>query len=149
MTEAANFEVLPPVSHPDVDGPAPVLTAEQLAILRKVENLARMLDSAVKIPGLNFRVGADGIAGFLLPVVGDVLAAVASGYIVVQASKLGLPAPKLMKMVSNILIDTGVGAVPLAGDLLDVAVKANLKNADIIREHFQLPPMDREWKDSA
>lgn len=145
MTEAANFEVLPPASGDTADGPPPVLTAEQLAILKRVENLARMLDSAVKIPGLNFRVGADGIAGFFLPVVGDVLAAVASGYIVVQANKLGLPGNKLMKMVTNILVDTTVGAVPLAGDLLDIAVKANLKNADIIRDHFQLPPMDRDW----
>jgi hypothetical protein len=99
------------------------------------------------VPGLNRRIGVDGLIGLFLPVVGDGLAAMASGFIVMQARKLGLPSTKLAKMVSNILIDTGVGAVPLAGDIFDLAVKANLKNANIIREHFGLPPMRQTWGD--
>lgn len=144
MEAETHFEIIPPDSPPRMDGPVP-LTQEQMRILKQVETLARVLDSAVNVPGLNRRIGVDGLLGLFLPVVGDALAAVASGFIVMQARKLGLPSAKLSKMLSNILIDTGVGAVPLAGDIFDLAVKANLKNANIIREHFHLPPMRQTW----
>ena len=144
MEAEAQFEIIPPDSHAKIDDPS-ALTPEQMRILKQVETLARLLDSAVNVPGLNRRIGVDGLLGLFLPVVGDALAAVASGFIVMQARKLGLPPAKLAKMVSNILVDTGVGAIPLAGDIFDLAVKANLKNADIIREHFDLPPMRQTW----
>jgi hypothetical protein len=144
MVAEAQFEIIPPVSPAAIDDPS-ALTPEQRRILQQVETLARLLDSAVNVPGLNRRIGVDGLLGLFLPVVGDALAALASGFIVMQARKLGLPPAKLTKMISNILVDTGVGAVPLAGDIFDFAVKANLKNANIIREHFQLPPMRQTW----
>lgn len=148
QAEAAAFEILPPDSTASRAraGEPSSLSAEEQRILKTVETLARVLDSAVNVPGINRRIGVDGVLGLFLPVVGDALAAMASGYIVMQARKLGLPPAKLAKMVSNILVDTGVGAVPIAGDIFDLAVKANLKNADIIREHFNLPPMERTWK---
>lgn len=148
MATEAQFEIIPPGAPAGVDDPS-ALTAEQMRILKQVETLARMMDSAVNVPGLNRRIGVDGIMGLLLPVVGDALAAVASGYIVMQARKLGLPSAKLAKMVSNILVDTGVGAIPLAGDIFDMAVKANVKNANIIREHFNLAPMKQTWDEPA
>lgn len=140
-----HFEVLPP-EMPEASAPPQYLTPDQELILKQVEKLARILDSAINIPGLNWRVGADGAIGMLLPVVGDVATSLASGYIVIQAGRLGLPRAKLAKMVVNILIDTGVGSVPFAGDIFDLVVKANLKNVDMIRAHFQLPPMERSWK---
>lgn len=143
MTEEIRFEVAPPVPPAFPDDP-PQITPEQLAILVQIENIARFMDAAVKIPVLNFRMGADAVIGFLLPGIGDVAAALASGYIVVQAQKLGLPPGKIAVMVTNILVDTGVGAVPFAGDILDIAVKANLKNANLIRAHFKLPPLPRK-----
>lgn len=145
MPNETDFEVLPP-EMPGASTAPSDLTPEQELILRQVEKLARILDSAINIPGLNWRVGADGAIGLLLPVVGDVATSLASGYIVIQAGRLGLPRAKLAKMVMNILVDTGVGSVPFAGDILDLVVKANLKNVDMIRAHFQLPPMERSWK---
>jgi len=146
MTEDRHFEILPPALPKAENAASPPLTAEESVIIEQLEKLARAMDSAVNIPGLNFRVGADGVLGLLMPVVGDVIAAAASGYIVIQAHKLGLPPVKLAQMAANILIDTGVGAIPFAGDLLDIAIKANLKNVDMIREHFLLPPMSRTWE---
>lgn len=145
MPNETDFEVLPP-EMPGASYTSADLTPDQELILKQVEKLARILDSAVNIPGLNWRVGADGVIGMLLPVVGDVATSLASGFIVVQAGRLGLPRAKLAKMVMNILVDTGVGSVPFAGDIFDLVVKANLKNVDMIREHFQLPPMERSWK---
>lgn len=144
MAAEAQFEIIPPGAPDGIDDPS-ALTPEQTRILKQVEALARVLDSAVNVPGLNRRIGVDGLLGLFLPVVGDALAAMASGFIVMQARKLGLPSTKLAKMVSNILVDTGVGAIPLAGDIFDMAVKANLKNANIIREHFNLTPMNQTW----
>ena len=144
MAEEVNFDVIPPSHLAPPDAPA-LVTPEQMAILLRIENIARFMDSAVNIPGINKRVGADGVIGIILPGIGDLAAALAAGYIVALARKLGLPPQKLAKMVSNIVVDTGIGAVPLAGDLFDLAVKANLKNADMIRAHFRLPPMPRAW----
>jgi ABC-type lipopolysaccharide export system ATPase subunit len=145
MPNETDFEVLPP-EMPGASYTSRDLTPDQELILKQVEKLARILDSALNIPGLNWRVGADGIIGMLLPVVGDVATSLASGFIVIQAGRLGLPRAKLAKMVMNILVDTGVGSVPFAGDIFDLVVKANLKNVDMIRAHFQLPPMERSWK---
>jgi hypothetical protein len=140
MTEEITVEVISEADSRDTGEPA-LLTPAQLAILLRIESLARFMDSAVRVPVIKLRFGADSVIGLLLPGIGDVAGALASGYIVLQASKLGLPSVKITRMVSNILVDTGVGIVPFAGDILDIAVKANLKNANLIREHFRLPPL--------
>jgi Domain of unknown function (DUF4112) len=143
MADEAHFEIIAPSHSAPPELPPPLVTPEQMAILLQVENIARFMDSAVNIPGINRRVGADAFIGIILPGIGDVAAALVATYIVALARKLGLPPQKLAKMVMNILVDTGVGAVPVAGDLFDLAIKANLKNANLIRAHFRLPPLPR------
>ncbi len=142
MAKEIEFDVMPPDTLAPTTGPA--LSLEQMALLQRIENFARFLDSAVRIPGINLRIGADSVLGLVLPGIGDALTAVGSGYVVLQGSKLGLPRIKLARMVTNILVDTGVGAVPFAGDIFDVFIRANLKNVNIIREHFSLPPILRK-----
>lgn len=144
MAEEAHFEIIAPSHSVPPELPPPLLTPEQMAILLQIENIARFMDSAIRVPVIKFRFGADSVIGLILPGIGDVAGALASGYIVLQANKLGLPSAKIARMVSNILVDTGVGIVPFAGDILDIAVKANLKNANLIREHFRLPPLVRK-----
>lgn len=111
---------------------SPLGHAARIARLRR---LAVLLDSAIRLPG-GFRIGADGIIG-LAPGIGDTLTTALSAYIVYEASQLGLPRHKLWRMARNVAIDSVVGAVPLLGDLFDVAFKANLRNLAIIEEHFQ------------
>ena len=101
-----------------------------------VRALARLLDSAVKIPGTNFRVGADSLSG-LIPGVGDVAGAMLSGYVVLVATRLGAPAPVVARMLLNIGIDTLVGAVPVLGDVFDVAWKSNQKNVALLDSHLR------------
>src|SRR5687767_8986818 len=96
-----------------------------------VRQLARLLDSAVRIPGTNIRVGLDALLG-LIPGIGDAIGAALSGYIVLAAAKLGLPKSVLARMVLNLGIDTAVGAVPILGDLFDVAFRANTRNIALI-----------------
>ena len=100
-----------------------------------IRSLARLLDSAFRIPGTGITVGADSIFG-LVPVVGDLAGAACSGYIVLASARLGAPASTLLRMLINIGIDTIVGSVPVLGDMFDVGWRANIKNADLLDRHL-------------
>lgn len=104
------------------------------ATLRRLSNLAYLLDDRFRVPGTNIRFGLDGIVG-LLPGIGDVTTAAVSGYIVLEARRLGIPKRLLMKMVSNIAIDAAVGIIPIVGDFADIHWKANRKNVHLLLEH--------------
>ena len=111
------------------------MTSKETAILKRLRTLATMLDNQFTIPGVGTKIGFDALIG-MLPVAGDTVTGVLSAYIVVEAWRLGLPAGKLLRMALNIVVDTGVGAVPLAGDLFDVFWRANIKNLRIIEAHL-------------
>lgn len=108
-------------------------------ILKEIEAIARFMDGAFEIPLLGQPIGADALAG-LLPIGGDLLTAIVSGYIVVRAKMMGVPKAKIWQMIGNIVIDTLLGSVPIAGDAFDVYWKANFRNIDIVRAHFGLGP---------
>jgi uncharacterized protein DUF4112 len=100
-----------------------------------IRTLARLLDSAVEIPGTGIRIGADSVFG-LVPVVGDIAGAALSGYIVLASARLGAPASTLARMLVNIGIDTAVGSVPVLGDMFDVAWRANMRNVELLDVHL-------------
>ncbi len=60
---------------------------DRLARLRRMRGLARLMDTALRIPGTRFSFGADSIMGFV-PVVGDFGGAAISLYIVNEARRL-------------------------------------------------------------
>jgi hypothetical protein len=105
--------------------------------IARLAKLARLMDTAIRIPGTGIRFGADSVLG-LLPVVGDASGAVIGLVIVNEARRLGLPPEKLARMVANIATDAVVGSVPLVGDLFDVYFKSHRRNAQIIFEHFDV-----------
>lgn len=39
-------------------------------------------------------------------------------------------------MLGNLLADTAVGSVPIAGDVFDVYFKSHRRNAQIVLDHF-------------
>lgn len=94
------------------------------------------MDTAVEIPVIGVRVGLDPLLG-LLPVAGDVLAAVISGWILVEARRMGTPWALIGRMLGNVALDLSVGAVPLVGDLFDVLYRANLRNVALLEQHFE------------
>ena len=103
--------------------------------LARIGLLAKLLDSAFLIPGLNRRVGLDAVLG-LVPGVGDAISAALASYIIWEARQLGLPRWKIARMVGNVAVDTALGAIPLAGDVFDVFFKSNERNLRIIHEHL-------------
>ena len=112
----------------------PVSAARRLSRLR---HLAWLIDGAFRVPGTRFRFGLNSIIG-LTPAAGDALLAAVSLYIVWEARALGVPGDKLMRMLTNVGVETLAGSVPIVGDLFDMAYKANLRNLAIIEEHLGL-----------
>lgn len=102
-----------------------------------VEALARWLDYAFELPG-GFRFGAAGIIG-LIPGIGDIIDALISLYIVVRAIQLQVPRVAVARMLVNVGIESAAGVVPIAGDLFDVAFKANRRNYRILKSYLTQP----------
>ncbi|MDX0414087.1 DUF4112 domain-containing protein [Sinorhizobium medicae] len=108
---------------------------EQLTRLRWIRGLARLMDTALGIPGTRMSLGADSVLG-LIPGVGDFAAAAVSLIIVNEARRLGVPNDKLAKMLVNVGFDTLAGSVPVLGDVFDVYFKSNRRNLQLVLDHF-------------
>lgn len=106
--------------------------------MARITLVAKLMDNAFLIPGLNRRVGLDAVLG-LVPGVGDALSAALASYIIWEARQLGLPRWKIARMIGNVAVDTAIGAIPFAGDVFDVFFKANERNLRIIHEHLGTP----------
>ena len=102
--------------------------------LNNARALARVLDTAVGVPGTKLRIGLDAILG-LIPGAGDAVSAALSGYIILAAARAGASKPVLLRMVGNVLLDTVIGAVPVLGDLFDVAFRSNARNVALLERH--------------
>jgi hypothetical protein len=98
----------------------------------RLEQVARLLDTALVIPGTNIRFGADAIVG-LVPGIGDVITTAVSAWVIYEARRLGAPRHLVARMIGNVALDGMVGAVPLVGDLFDVMFKSNRKNIRLLR----------------
>jgi hypothetical protein len=97
----------------------------------RLNRLAWLLDSSIRVPGTDFRIGLDALLG-LLPGGGDVAGVLLSGYIVLEAARMGAPGKTLFLMVLNVAVEAFVGVLPLVGDLFDAAWKANQRNVSLL-----------------
>lgn len=124
---------VPPDARGSKPGTARSAAEIELSVAR-LDALARIMDSAVQIPGTNIRMGVDALLG-LLPVIGDAISASISSYLIWEAKQMGVSKFVLARMAGNVAIDTVIGAVPFAGDIFDVAYKANMKNVALLKKH--------------
>lgn len=102
---------------------------------KRVRVLGKLLDNSITVPGTGWKIGLDPIIG-LIPGVGDLVGAVLSGYIILEAARAEVPTLTLARMLVNVGIDTLVGAVPALGDVFDAAWKANTKNVALLERHL-------------
>ncbi len=109
---------------------------DDAAALQRVEALARLMDSAVAIPGTDVRIGLDAVIGFV-PVVGDLVSQVVASYIIWEARRIGVSRWTMARMIGNSAVDTVVGFIPFVGDAFDVAFRANMKNLALLRSHLE------------
>ena len=112
---------------PPAASPADELAAD----LRKAEIFGKLMDAQFDIAGV--KVGLDALVG-LLPVAGDAVSALIGLYPVYLARKHGLGRVVMLRMLGNLGVDFLAGSVPVAGDLLDVFVRANMKNVVLLKK---------------
>jgi Domain of unknown function (DUF4112) len=112
-----------------------ILSADPASRIRRVRVLARLLDSSIPVPGTKWKIGFDPIVG-LIPGIGDVIGAVLSGYIILEAVRMEVPTFTLARMLVNVGIDTVLGAVPGVGDVFDAAWKSNMMNVALLERHL-------------
>ncbi|MDE2383222.1 MAG: DUF4112 domain-containing protein [Alphaproteobacteria bacterium] len=110
--------------------------AEMLKTLKNLKWIARFMDNGWGVPFTRFRFGADAFSS-LIPIGGDVVMTLASLYLVTKAWQLGAPRALLARMVANVAIEAGIGAVPVVGGILDVLYMANVKNMDMLEEFLR------------
>ena len=106
--------------------------------LDQVELIAWLLDNSIPIPGTGRRIGLDGIIG-LVPGVGDLLGAGISVLVVIRAAQFNLPRIVLVRMLANVALDLGIGAIPVVGDAFDLWFKASTRNLDLMRRYLAAP----------
>lgn len=107
--------------------------SETQATIKRVNRLARVLDTRFRVPGTPIRFGLDPIIS-LLPVAGDSVALAIGLYMVREGVRHGVGTRVIARMITNLLIDWVLGLVPLIGFVPDVWFKANQRNARLLRE---------------
>ncbi|MEO8579640.1 MAG: DUF4112 domain-containing protein [Gemmatimonadales bacterium] len=104
---------------------------------KRLRVLAKLLDNSISIPGTSWKIGFDPIIG-LIPGIGDLIGAVLSGYIILEAARADIHPLILARMLANVGIDTMLGAVPAVGDVFDAAWKSNVKNVALLERHLAI-----------
>jgi hypothetical protein len=116
--------------------------------LARLQRMSWWLDEVIRVPGTRIRIGLDPILG-LIPGLGDVVGGFLSAAIVMESLRRGVPRSTVVRIVTNIILDTTIGAVPVLGDLFDFAWKSNRRNLDLLERHVVHPSKaqhsDRLW----
>lgn len=113
----------------------PGISNNPVAVRARVEALERILERAFVFPGTKIPFGLDSVIG-LVPVLGDLVTACISAYMVWEARNLGMSKWQLIRMTANVGIDTAIGAIPFVGDAFDLVWRSNSKNLRIIKKHL-------------
>jgi hypothetical protein len=102
--------------------------------LEGLRRMARLLDTAFRIPGTRITFGLDPLIG-LIPGIGDVATPIFTVAILWQGLRLRVPKIVLLRMVINALVDAAAGAIPVVGDIFDFGWKATNWNMALLERH--------------
>jgi len=118
----------------------------QLASNEHLDYVAALLDDIFRIPGTKIRFGLDALIGWV-PGIGDAMAGIASFLIVFASWRRGAKAVTLVRMIANVLLETAIGAIPVAGDVFHVVWKANRRNYRLLIREKEEPGANtrRDW----
>lgn len=106
-------------------------------VLTKVKRRAYRLDmSLFNCCGIRF--GWSSVIG-IIPGIGDIIDAFMAIMVLRTCQQVegGLPAEVTLKMYFNIIIDFGIGLMPVIGDIADAAWKANTRNAVVLEKYLR------------
>jgi len=104
--------------------------------LARLERFVWFTDMALPVPGSRRSIGLDAVLS-LIPGVGSLIGTGLSLYLIAEALRHGAPARLLGRMGTNILFDTLLGAIPVAGFFFDLMFRANDRNMQLLREHLE------------
>ena len=110
--------------------------------LARSRRVAHLLDDLFRIPGTRIRVGLDPILGFVLGA-GDLVSWVVGLHLVWTGWRMRAGPATLLRMAGHLALDFAIGAVPLLGDLFDVAYRANDRNLTILESLHTAPEATR------
>lgn len=96
--------------------------------------VSRLMDSVFTLPGTNIRFGLDPILG-LLPGFGDTLASFVSIILIAQSARHGVPRIVIARMAMNVVINAGIGSIPVLGDAFSFWFKSNNRNYELLSKH--------------
>ena len=118
----------------------------QLASNEHLDYVAALLDDIFRIPGTKIRFGLDALIGWV-PGIGDAMTGIASFLIVFASWRRGAKAVTLVRMIANVLLETAIGAIPVAGDVFHVVWKANRRNYRLLVREKEEPGANtrRDW----
>lgn len=118
-----------------IAGAIPEIGRDPASVRQRVEAMEALLERGFTMPLINRQFGLDFILG-LVPVIGDIIAAVMGTWLVWEARNLGMSNWKIARMFGNIGVDLVVGVVPFIGDAVDFVFRSNTRNLKIIRKHL-------------
>jgi hypothetical protein len=118
----------------------------QLASNEHLDYVAALLDDMFRIPGTKIRFGLDALIGWV-PGVGDAMTGIASFLIVFASWRRGAKTVTLVRMIANVLLETAIGAIPVAGDVFHIVWKANRRNYRLLLREREQPGVStgRDW----
>jgi hypothetical protein len=118
----------------------------QLTSNEHLDYVAALLDDIFRIPGTKIRFGLDALIGWV-PGIGDAMTGVASFLIVFASWRRGAQGVTLVRMIANVLLETAIGAIPVAGDVFHVVWKANRRNYRLLIREKEEPGANtrRDW----
>jgi hypothetical protein len=109
------------------------------SVARNLERIAWLMDRAIRVPGTKISIGLDALLG-LFPLGGDLLTGIVqAGIVMVALYHYRVPKVVAIRMMGNVLLDIAVGAIPMLGDLFDIAFKANTRNLKLLEPYRQEP----------
>jgi hypothetical protein len=115
------------------------MSSEETTVrLGHLRRFAHWMDDGIRVPGIPLRFGLDPIIG-LVPGLGDAVGAALATWVLVEAARLGASRATLGRIVYNIAVDALGGAIPLVGDVFDVAWKSNIRNVALVERQLADP----------
>ena len=113
----------------------------QVEIEQSLDQLSRWMDGLFRIPGTGWRFGLDAIVG-LIPGVGDTVSTLTGFYILAAGVRYRVSKVTLLRMGVNIGVDYLFGAIPVIGDIFDMAWKSNQRNVELLRRRATVSAED-------
>lgn len=101
-----------------------------------IDSLTRLMDTKFRISGTKIRFGGDFLMG-LVPGAGDLLSFGISGILIMAMTRHGASSRVVAKMLGNVALDTVVGSIPILGNIFDLTYKANTRNINLLKEHYE------------